>query len=411
MTGSEQPAAAAISLVPVPRKPLRANSVRARLDDRRAAILGAQALTRRCCSSAGIGHRGSLAKTSESFTNLLSARSRRARPSASRGRRRSATAGCGARRSGRRSPSSRTASRPRASARRDPRGCARRRRAPAARARSRATSADEPTWSPIAVRSPCPSGGVCVTRMSMPSGIAAKRPARSSSPSAMKTPPRPRGGQCGTTAPSGQRRRGRLRLVGLRPHAPARAPRRAVDARAGERRLGVVQERPRQPLEDAAIPPPGEVAVARDADDRSAGGAPRPPRARARRRRSATAPGSAPPSTRTGARSPAITTRSQGGTTTPSRRPCRSASAATRTADRRQSPATAAPSGRSSLSCTSRERRTTWRLNFSSSSRMPGGGAEQLREVQDRHVELAARPASRPSAATRRARGGRAGRA
>ena len=36
-----------MSLVPVPRKPLRANSTRAAVDDRRAAVLGAQALARR----------------------------------------------------------------------------------------------------------------------------------------------------------------------------------------------------------------------------------------------------------------------------------------------------------------------------------------------------------------------------
>ena len=55
-------------------------------------------------------------------------------------------------------------------------------------------------------------------------------------------------------------------------------------------------------------------------------------RARARTRPRATAPGCGACFHAYGLRSPAITTRSHGGTTTPSSRPCRSASAATRTA-------------------------------------------------------------------------------
>ena len=171
----------------------------------------------------------------------------------------------------------------------------------------------------------------------------------------------------------------------------------------------VVQERPGQPLEDAAIPPPGEVAVARDADDRARRPRPRRARARVRTPPRATAPGWAPVSSAYGPRSPAITTRSQGGTTTPSSRPCRSASAATRTAPSASVAGDRGPFGPQQLVLHRGREAHDVALELQLVLADARRGAEQLREVQDRHVERRARPASRPSAARRRARGGRAG--
>ncbi len=163
-----------------------------------------------------------------------------------------------------------------------------------------ASSACEPTWSPIAVQiavaerrrvrdqhvDAVGDGREVLGQLVLPArhedaAAAARRPVRH---------PRARR----------QRRRGRLRLVGLRPRAPPRAPGRAVHAQSADRRLAVAQERPRQALEHAPVPPPGEVAIARDADDRRAGlggDALQPGR---EERPPATAPGWAPPSRRTG---------------------------------------------------------------------------------------------------------------
>ena len=52
---------------------------------------------------------------------------------------------------------------------------------------------------------------------------------------------------------------------------------------------------------------------------------------------------------------------------------------------------------------------TTWRLNFSSERVEPGRDADELREMQDRHLEVLAGLLAAASTATRRARGGRAG--
>ena len=102
-------------------------------------------------------------------------------------------------------------------------------------------------------RSPCPRGGVCVTSTSMPSGIAAKCSASSSSPPAMKTPPRPRGGQCGTTPPGGSGGEGGCGSSAFgRTRAAGTTATRTRARRDGH--LAVAEVRPRQLLERRAGP-------------------------------------------------------------------------------------------------------------------------------------------------------------
>ena len=87
----------------------------------------------------------------------------------------------------------------------------------------------------------------------------------------MNTPPRPRGGQCGTFAPGGSGGEG-----GCGSSAFGRARRRGHQGDPYTRAPATVTSPSQMYVQGSfskhsPVPPPGEVAVARDADDRRAG--------------------------------------------------------------------------------------------------------------------------------------------